>query len=86
MLLNEVSRYHVAAAAVRGGARVNEAVANVAHEMQSYFMHLAEKGKQFAFENGRGVLNSFDWSIRETDVLFALKIQTVRMMSLCSNQ
>jgi len=65
MLLNEVSRYHVAAAAIKGGARVNEAVANVAHEMQSYFLHLAEKSKQYAFENGRDPDGTYDVPVFE---------------------
>ena len=54
MLANHTSRYHVAAAAIRGGATVNPKVAVVAHEKIALMMHWAEKDKQFAYANGRG--------------------------------
>jgi len=53
MLCNKVSRYHVAAAAVRGGALRNERVSVVLHEAVSHFMHLAEKARQYAVEHGQ---------------------------------
>ena len=54
MLQNKVSRYHVAIAAVRGGAKVNERVAVVAHEKITKVMHMAQKAKEYAVENGQG--------------------------------
>lgn len=54
MLSNRVSRFHVAAAAVRGGAKHNQAVAVRAHELVSGFMHEAEKAREFAWGFGRG--------------------------------
>lgn len=53
MLLNETSRYHVAAAAIRGGATVNPRVAIETHKVME-FLHMAEKAKQYAFEHGEG--------------------------------
>jgi len=52
MLLNRVSRFHVAAKAVAKGAKGNPKVAPVAHEKQAHFMHLAQKEKEYAYENG----------------------------------
>ena len=54
MLSNQVSRFHVAAAAVRGAAAVNEKVAVNAHNLTSSFLHLAAKAKEYARENGQG--------------------------------
>ena len=54
MLCNQTSRFDVAMAAVKGGARVNPKVAVVAHEICSYVGHLARKEKQYIYENGKG--------------------------------
>jgi xylulose-5-phosphate/fructose-6-phosphate phosphoketolase len=54
MLCNRTSRYHVAAAAIRGGAQFNPKVAVDSHEMVSYVMHLAEKERDYIFANGKG--------------------------------
>lgn len=54
MLCNDVSRYHVAAGAVRAAALHNAKVAVVAHEMASHFMHLAETDKKYIYREGRG--------------------------------
>jgi hypothetical protein len=54
MLCNRTSRYHVAEAAVRGGALHNSKVAVVAHELVSYFKHLAQKNKDYIYANGKG--------------------------------
>ncbi|THH08012.1 hypothetical protein EW145_g2997 [Phellinidium pouzarii] len=54
MLSNGVSRFDVAAAAVRGGALVNEKVAVDAHIKIGVFMHRAQKAKDYAFEHGQG--------------------------------
>lgn len=54
MLCNGTSRYHVAAAAVRGGALVNEKVAVDAQKLVSEFMHRAQKAKEYALLNGQG--------------------------------
>ncbi len=54
MVKNHVSRYDVAVAAIRGAATTNEKVATYAHEKINYLLHLAEKDKQYAKENGKG--------------------------------
>lgn len=54
MLSNGVSRYHVAAAAVRGGAMVNQRVAIDAQKTTSNFMHRAQKAREYAVEHGQG--------------------------------
>ena len=54
MLSNKTSRYHVAVAAVRGGAMVNEKVALVAHEMITKFQHMTQKAKEYAKAHGQG--------------------------------
>ena len=54
MLCNHVSRYDVAASAVRGAALHNAKVATKAHEMASYIMHLATKDKEYIYREGRG--------------------------------
>lgn len=54
MLQNHTSRYHVAAAAIRGAAKVNKTVEVDAHEMISYVMHLAQKDKDYIYANGAG--------------------------------
>ena len=61
MLQNHTSRYHVAAAAIRGAAKVNKAVEVDAHEMISYVMHLAQKDKDYIYANGAGTYIS--WSL-----------------------
>ncbi|TDL14289.1 phosphoketolase [Rickenella mellea] len=53
MVKNHVSRYDVAVAAIRGAASTNEKVATYAHEKINYLLHLAEKDKQYAKENGK---------------------------------
>ena len=55
MLSNKVSRYHVAAEAVRGGALVNQKVAIDAQKRIAEFHHRAEKAKQYAHEHGQGM-------------------------------
>lgn len=54
MLCNKTSRYHVAAAAIRGGAFHNPNVSINAHEMASYVMHLAQKDNDYIQTNGKG--------------------------------
>lgn len=54
MLCNRVSRYHVAAVAVRAAALHNAKVAVEAHEMASHIMHLAEKDKEYIYREGQG--------------------------------
>ncbi|KAK0500499.1 phosphoketolase [Armillaria luteobubalina] len=53
MLANRTSRYHIAQAAVRGGALTNPKVAVSAHEIESYFKHLAQKEKDYIYANGQ---------------------------------
>lgn len=54
LLSNRVSRYHIAAAAVRGGAKVNEKVGIYAHKLVTDYEHRAQKAKEYAFEHGQG--------------------------------
>ena len=65
MLQNHTSRYHVAAAAIRGAAKVNKAVEVDAHEMISYVMHLAQKDKDYIYANGAGTYIS--WSLLHSE-------------------
>jgi len=60
MLCNKTSRYHVAAAAIRGGAFHNPAVSIDAHEKASYVMHLAQKYKDYIYANGKDPNDTFD--------------------------
>ncbi|CAL1716765.1 unnamed protein product [Somion occarium] len=60
MLQNHTSRYHVAAAAIRGGAKVNKKVEVDAHEMISYVMHLAQKDREYIYANGADPEGTFD--------------------------
>ncbi|EAU85668.1 phosphoketolase [Coprinopsis cinerea okayama7 len=53
MLCNHTSRYDVAVAALRGGAKNNPKVALVAHEMSSYFEHMARKEKDYILAEGK---------------------------------
>ncbi|KAK0235877.1 phosphoketolase [Armillaria nabsnona] len=53
MLANRTSRYHIAQAAVRGGALTNPKVAVSAHETESYLKHLAQKEKDYIYANGQ---------------------------------
>ncbi|KAI0321766.1 XFP N-terminal domain-containing protein [Amylostereum chailletii] len=60
MLANCTSRYHVAAAAVRGGALHNNKVQTQAHQLASEFMHMAEKDRNFIYESGTDRDGTFD--------------------------
>ncbi|KAK0235875.1 Xylulose 5-phosphate/Fructose 6-phosphate phosphoketolase [Armillaria nabsnona] len=53
MLANRTSRYHIAQAAVRGGALTNPKVAVSTHETESYLKHLAQKEKDYIYANGQ---------------------------------
>ena len=55
MLCNHTSRYHVAMNAIRGGALHNQRMAVNAHELESYFKHMAQKDKDFILQNGKGM-------------------------------
>lgn len=59
MLQNHTSRYHVAIAAIRGGARVNKRVEVDSHATITYVQHLAQKDKEFIYANGAGTFGSF---------------------------
>ncbi|KAI0783687.1 XFP N-terminal domain-containing protein [Abortiporus biennis] len=63
MLQNHTSRYHIATAAIRGGAKVNPKVAVDAHEMVSYVMHLAQKDREYIYTNGADPEGTFDTPI-----------------------
>lgn len=53
--------------ALSAGALVNPKVAVVAHEKKSYFMHLAEKEKEYAYANDVGKYLIFDSSMDGAD-------------------
>ena len=59
-LLNHTSRYHVAAAAVRGAARLNARVEVDAHPAISGFMHDAQKAQQYIMGHGEDPDGTFD--------------------------
>jgi xylulose-5-phosphate/fructose-6-phosphate phosphoketolase len=65
MLCNRTSRFHVAAAAVKGGAKVNSKVAVVEHELVSWLRHEAEVHRKYAFENGEDVEGVYDVPVFE---------------------
>ncbi|KAF8135032.1 XFP N-terminal domain-containing protein [Boletus edulis] len=65
MLCNHVSRYDLAAAAVRAGASHNATVAVESHEMASYIMHLAETDKKYIYQEGRDPDGTFDTPVFE---------------------
>lgn len=54
MLVNHTSRYHVAAAAVRGGARHNPQICTDAAELAARFMHMVEKDHEYILKYGEG--------------------------------
>lgn len=54
MLCNRTSRYHVAAAAIRGGALRNAEVAVDAHEKVGEVMHLAQKDHDYIYATTQG--------------------------------
>jgi xylulose-5-phosphate/fructose-6-phosphate phosphoketolase len=56
MLDNHTSRYHIAAAAVRGGALFNPKVQVVAHLRAAEYMHMAQKDKSYIYSHGSGML------------------------------
>ncbi|KAG9315301.1 putative phosphoketolase [Chiua virens] len=60
MLCNHVSRYHVAAAAVRAGALFNAKVASEAHELATYIMHLIAQDKKYILHEGRDPDGTYD--------------------------
>jgi len=60
LLANHVSRYDVAIAAIRGGARFNPKVAADAHMMESYIKHAAQKEKDYIYKHGTDHDHIFD--------------------------
>jgi xylulose-5-phosphate/fructose-6-phosphate phosphoketolase len=56
LLVNEVSRYHVAKAAVMGGARWNEPVKIRQHELCSEFDHDIAETRKYIIQNRKGEL------------------------------
>ena len=60
MLANHTSRYDVAVAAVRGGARTNPRVAVHAHQLCSHFEHMARKDREYIYQNGKDRDDTFD--------------------------
>jgi xylulose-5-phosphate/fructose-6-phosphate phosphoketolase len=60
MLANHTSRYHVAAAAVRGGAKFNSKVAAVAEMRAEKYLEMAQKDKDYSYANGKDPDGMFD--------------------------
>ncbi|KZP31650.1 D-xylulose 5-phosphate/D-fructose 6-phosphate phosphoketolase [Athelia psychrophila] len=60
MLCNKTSRYHVAAAAIRAGAKHNPAVAVDSHEMAMFMMHMAAKDREYIYQNREDPKETFD--------------------------
>jgi xylulose-5-phosphate/fructose-6-phosphate phosphoketolase len=60
MLCNQTSRFHVAAAAVRGGALRNQRVAVDAHGLVAELMHCAVKEREWILANGKDHDDMFD--------------------------
>lgn len=88
MLCNHVSRYHVAANAIRGGALVNPQVSVDAHEKASYCLHLAEKARQYILENGKGACRRLvSFKIVMLIILWnqTMTISTIRQSSKCTS-
>ncbi|KAI0822473.1 phosphoketolase [Trametes gibbosa] len=60
MLLNETSRYDIAAAAIRAAAHLNPRVEVDAHVAVSAIMHLAQKDREYVLEHGADREDTFD--------------------------
>lgn len=60
MLCNRTSRFHVAVAAIQGGAKVNPKVSVVEHELVASLLHEVRKYRKFAFEHGIDVPGTYD--------------------------
>ncbi|KAF9000718.1 phosphoketolase [Cyathus striatus] len=60
MLCNHTSRFDVAIAAIRGGARHNPKVAVDAHKLCSHIRHVAQKEKDYIYANGKDNDSIFD--------------------------
>lgn len=60
MLCNNTSRYHVAIAAIRGGSLHNSKVAVYAHQLNSYFKHMAQKDKEYILAHGKDHPDTFN--------------------------
>ena len=60
MLSNHVSRFHVAAAAIRGGALHNAKVSVDEHQLVACLMHDAEDHKSYALKSGEDRDSIFD--------------------------
>jgi xylulose-5-phosphate/fructose-6-phosphate phosphoketolase len=58
MLVNCTSRYHVAAAAVRGGSKHNPRICAEATVLAAQFMHMAKKDHEYIHKYGEGQISS----------------------------
>jgi xylulose-5-phosphate/fructose-6-phosphate phosphoketolase len=64
MLVNRTSRYHVAAAAVRGGAKHNPRICTDATELAARFMHMAQRDHEYILMYGEGQIYALlPWSL-----------------------
>ncbi|KAI9061053.1 phosphoketolase [Trametes sanguinea] len=60
MLMNETSRYHIAAEAVRSAALLNPRVEIDAHKTISTIMHMSQKDKEYILAHGADPAGTFD--------------------------
>lgn len=60
MLRNNVSRYHVAAHAVKGAGLHNDKVSVRQHELASAFLHEAEEARKYIFANAKDPDGCYD--------------------------
>jgi xylulose-5-phosphate/fructose-6-phosphate phosphoketolase len=62
MLVNEVSRFHVAKSAIRGAAKKNERVLLMQHELLSGLEHDIRKSREFILRHGIDPEGTYDMS------------------------
>ncbi|KAF8575549.1 D-xylulose 5-phosphate/D-fructose 6-phosphate phosphoketolase [Ramaria rubella] len=60
MLSNHVSRFHVAVAAIRGGAVSNPKVSATEHALVALLLHEVETHRRYAYENGEDMKHVYD--------------------------
>ncbi|KAI0041191.1 phosphoketolase [Auriscalpium vulgare] len=65
MIANHTSRYDIAAAAVRGGALHNPKIQAESHQLATFFMHLAQKDRDYIYEFGKDPEGMFDTPVFE---------------------
>jgi hypothetical protein len=56
MISNDTDRFTIAIDAVKGGAKVNQAVSAYAHEKCSLLQHLRQKERDYIYFHGEGAV------------------------------